>query len=98
MLRPLQNTGRSGTKRTSEHVGHLGRDAKNDPKSARRLLGQGFLLRARANEVLERHSVSAWVLLGLTWPAFGRSWAALGTSWALSGRILDSSWALLGVF
>ena len=54
MLRPLQNTGRSGTKHTSERVGHRARDAKNKQKSAQQLPGQRFLLRAHDNEVLER--------------------------------------------
>ena len=54
MLRPLQNTGRSGTKHTSERVGHRARDAKNKQKSPQQLPGQRFLLRAHGNEVLER--------------------------------------------
>ena len=106
MLRSLQNTGRSGTKRTSEHVGHLARDAKNTQKSAQQLPGQGFLLRAHENKVLERSGArfcQVWTspgrLLGGSWALLGRSWAVLGASWARLGRSwapLGCSWAPLG--
>ena len=86
MLRTLQNTGRSGTKRTSEHVRHPARDAKSEKNTAPQLLEQGFLSRMRENEVLERSGAG---FEGI-WPSPGR---LLGGSWA----VLGSSWALLGV-
>ena len=102
MLRTLQNTGRSGTERTSEHVGHPARDAKNEKKTTPQLLGQGFLSRARENEVLERSGAGfggVWAspgrLLGGSWAVLGRSWALLGASWARLGRILGALGPLL---
>ena len=94
MLRTLQNTGRSGTKCTSEHVGHPARDAKSEKNTAPQLLEQGFLSRVRDNEVLERSRAGfggVWAspgrLLGGSWAVLGRSWALLGVSWARLGRI-----------
>ena len=49
ILRPLQNTGRSGTKHTSEHAGHPARDAKNEHKSVQQPLQQRFRPRACEN-------------------------------------------------
>ena len=102
MLRPLQNIGRSGTKRTSEHVGHLARDAKNKQKSVQQLPGQGFLLGAHENEVPERSGADfcqVWTspgrLLGGSWALLGRHWALLATSWAHLGRIFGALGPLL---
>ena len=102
MLRPLQNTGRSGTKHTSERVGHRARDAKNKQKSAQQLPGQRFLLRAHDNEVLERSGADfcqGWTspgrLLGGSWALLGRSRALLATSWAHLGHIFGALGPLL---
>ena len=102
MLRTLQNTGRSGTKCTSEHVGHLARDAKSEKNTAPQLLEQGFLSRVRENEVLERSragfervGASPGRLLGGSWAVLGRSWALLGASWARLGRIFGALGPLL---
>ena len=92
LLRPLQNTGRSDTKHTSEHVAHRARDAKNKQKSAQQLPGQRFLLRAHDYEVLAR----SWTDFCQVWTSPGR---LLGGSWALLGRsraLLATSWAHLG--
>ena len=77
------------------------RDAKNDQKSAAQLLEQGFLSRARENEVLECFGAGfggVWAspgrLLGGSWVVLGRSWALLAASWARLGRIFGA----LGLF
>ena len=106
MVPTLQNTGRSGTKRTSAHVGHLARDAKNAQKSAPRPLEQGFLPRAPENYLLERSGLDfggvwspigrllggAGALLTPSWVPLGVFWVPLGRSWAPLGRI----WMRLG--
>ena len=84
MLRSLQNTGRSGAKRTSEHVFCPQRDARNDQISALQLLKQEFLPRARGNAGLQRSRSD-----------FGKFWASprrlLDNSWAF----LQRAWAVL---
>ena len=92
MLRLQQNTGRSGTQRTSEHVGHPTCDAKNEHQSVQQFLEHGFVGRACENEVLERSGTNfcrVWAspgrLLGGASAFSGRSWALLGASWAHPG-------------
>ena len=95
MLRPLQNTGRSGTKHTSEHVGHRARDAKNKQKSAQQLPGQRFLLRAHDNEVLERSGADFLPGLDVSRAPLGRLLGALGALLGALGHLLGASWAHL---
>ena len=104
MLRPLKNTGRSGTKRTSEHAGHPAHDAENEQESARQLLKQAIRPRACANQDLERSkkdfgevSAPPECLLAGSWALLGGSRALLGASWVPLGSLLAASWALLGV-
>ena len=75
---------------------------KTCKKSAQQLPGQGFLLRAHENEVLERSGADfcqVWTspgrLLGGSWALLGRSWALLATSWAHLGRIFGALGPLL---
>ena len=86
MLRPLQNTGRSGTKRTSEHAGHPARDAENEQESARQLLKQAIRPRACANQELERSKKDFGEVSAPPECLLAGSWALLGGSWALLGR------------
>ena len=89
----VQNTHRSmsGIQRATK---------KTMKNTAPQLLGQGFLSRARENEVLERSGLDfegVWGRLGQLlanfWTLLGVSWVLLGTFWALLG----ASWTLLGV-
>ena len=79
MLRSLQNTGRSGAKRTSEHVSCPQRDAQNDQQSALQLFEQEFLPRARGNAGLQRSRSD-----------FGKFWAPLGQFLGLLAARLGS--------
>ena len=91
MLRPLENIGRSGTKRTWELVRDTTPASKIDDEHNPRA---NIAAAGTPGFVLDGHGHAP----GVSWALLGRSWARLGRSWAPLGRFLAASWALLGVF
>ena len=91
MLRPLENIGRSGTKRTLELVRDTTPASKIDDEHNPRA---NIAAAGTPGFILDGHGHAP----GVSWALLGRSWARLGRSWAPLGRFLAASWALLGVF
>ena len=91
MLRPLENIGRSGTKRTLELVRDTTPASKIDDEHHPRA---NIAAAGTPGFILDGHGHAP----GVSWALLGRSWARLGRSWAPPGRFFATSWALLGVF
>ena len=91
MLQPLENIGRSGTKRTLELVRDTTPASKIDDEHNPRA---NIAAAGTPGFILDGHGHAP----GVSWALLGRSWARLGRSWAPLGRFLAASWALLGVF